>query len=107
VFPKVVHASPGTIALVDAPILRATDASGEVYDDPSEDALYMFMEGLVARGSSIRVERLDDERKGDWAQVAVIESGLYRFESSDHVKYVSSLRAIHELLTRWSFDLGK
>jgi hypothetical protein len=31
---------------VNGPILRATDATGEVYDDPSEDALFMFMEDL-------------------------------------------------------------
>ena len=28
------------------PILRAMDSTGEVYDDPSEDALFMFMEDL-------------------------------------------------------------
>lgn len=28
------------------PILRATDSTGEIYDDPSEDALFMFMEDL-------------------------------------------------------------
>jgi len=36
------------------PILRAMDSTGEVYDDPSEDALFMFMEdlepGAVASG---------------------------------------------------------
>jgi hypothetical protein len=31
---------------VSEPILRATDPAGEVYDDPSEDALYEFMDGL-------------------------------------------------------------
>jgi len=90
---------------VTEPILRATDATGEVYDDPSEDALYMFMEDLASPGSFIRVERLEDERKGEWAQVAMTEGGLFEFASSDHVHYVSSLRTIHEFLTRWAFDL--
>ena len=52
------------------PILRATDATGEVYDDPSEDALYMFMEDLKSPGSSFRIERLEEGREGEWAQVA-------------------------------------
>jgi len=86
-------------------ILRATDATGEVYDDPSEDALYMLMEDLSSPGASLRVERLEDERKGDWAQVSMTEAGLYELDSSEHVHYVSSLKAIHEFLTRWAFDL--
>lgn len=87
------------------PILRATDATGEVYDDPSEDALYMFMEDLTFAGSCIRVDRLEEGRKGEWAQVAMNAAGLYEFESSEHVHYVSSLNTIHEFLTRWAFDL--
>jgi hypothetical protein len=90
---------------VTEPILRANDATGEVYDDPSEDALYMFMEDLASPGSFIRIERLEDERKGEWAQVAMTQAGLYEFVSSERVHYVSSLRAIHEFLTRWAFDL--
>ena len=86
------------------PILRATDATGEVYDDPSEDALYMFVEDLASPGSFVHVERLEDDRKGEWAQVAMTESGLYEFDSSEHLRCVSSLRTIHEFLTRWAFD---
>jgi hypothetical protein len=96
--------APGIIALVDEPILRATDATGEVYDDPSEDALYMFMEDLKSSGSFVRVERLEEGRERDWAQVGVNKAGLYEFDSSEHVHYVSSLRTIHEFLTRWAFD---
>ena len=33
------------------------------------------------------------------------EAGLYEFASSEHVHYVSSLKTIHEFLTRWAFDL--
>lgn len=99
---------PGTrstsIARVDDPILRATDATGEVYDDPSEDALFMFLEEM-APGSSLRVERLEAGREGEWAQVALKDTGLYEFDSSQHIRYVSSLRNIHEFLTKWAFDL--
>ena len=47
---------------MDDPILRATDAAGEVYDDPSEDALFMLMEDLTASGASFRVERVEVDR---------------------------------------------
>jgi hypothetical protein len=86
------------------PILRAMDSTGEVYDDPSEDALFMFMEDLEP-GAVLRVERLEEGRQRDWSQVAMQESGLYKFESSDHIEYVSSLREIHDFLTRWAFEL--
>ena len=99
------QASPGIIAPMTGPILRATDAAGEVYDDPSEDALYTFLEDLAAPGSVVRVERLEGERKGEWTQVAMTEAGLYEFDSSQHVRYVSSLGTIHKFLTRWAFDL--
>jgi hypothetical protein len=51
------------------PILRATTVDGEVYDDPSEDALYMFMEELQAGLSPLRIERLEGGREGEWALV--------------------------------------
>jgi hypothetical protein len=98
-------AQPGIIVLVTEPILRATDATGEVYDDPSEDALYMLLEDMKTPGSVIRIERLEDDRRGEWAQVAVNDAGLYAFDSSHHVGYTSSLRNVHEFLTRWAFDL--
>jgi len=90
---------------VSDPILRATDAAGEVYDDPSEDVLYMFMEDLRTAGQSFRIERLEERREGEWAQVALNEHGLYVFDSSENLHYVSSLRTIHDFLTRWTFDL--
>jgi hypothetical protein len=87
------------------PILRATDAGGEVYTDPSEDALYMFMEDLQAGASPLRVERLEEGRESEWARVTLKASGLYEFESDSHHHYVSSLANVHEFLTRWAFDL--
>jgi hypothetical protein len=47
------------------PILRAIDARGEAYDDPSEDALHMFTEDLTSPAAFIRVERLDEGREGN------------------------------------------
>ena len=65
----------------------------------------MFMEDLRAPGSSLRVERLEEGREREWAQVTMNEAGLYEFESGEHMYYVSSLKTIHEFLTRWAFDL--
>jgi hypothetical protein len=89
------------------PILRATDPGGEVYDDTSEDALYMFMEDLRPEMSPLRVERLEEGRENECALVKLKESGLYEFESDQHVHYVSSFANVHEFLTRWAFDLPK
>jgi hypothetical protein len=86
------------------PILRATEPTGEVYDDPSEDALYMFMEDLRTDTSPLHVERLEDDRQGEWARVRLKENGLYEFESDRHIEYVSSLANVHQFLTRWAFD---
>jgi hypothetical protein len=58
------------LAPVTDPIVRATDPTGEVYDDPSEDALFMFMEDLEP-GTVLRVERLEDGREEEWAEVAI------------------------------------
>jgi hypothetical protein len=87
------------------PILCATTASGEVWDDPSEDALFMFMEDLKTPGSSLLVERVEPEREQEWARVTRNEHGLFEYENSLHHRYVSSLRPVHEFLTRWAFDL--
>lgn len=89
------------------PILRATDPSGEVYDDPSEDALYMFMEDLQPEALPLRVDRLEEDRHGEWALVTLNPHGLYKFESDRHVEYVSSLPNVHEFLTKWAFDLPR
>jgi hypothetical protein len=86
------------------PILRAMDSTGDVYYDPSEDALFMFMEDLLP-GGVLRVDRLEEDRQNEWARVTMNKVGLYRFESSGHIEYVSSFREIHDLLTRWAFEL--
>jgi hypothetical protein len=52
----------------DDPILRARDVTGEVYDDPSEDGLYMLLQDLRSPDQFVRVERLEEERQGEWAQ---------------------------------------
>jgi hypothetical protein len=90
---------------VDAPILQATDASGEIYDDPSEDALFMFMQDLKSAGPSLLVERVERGREGESVRVTRRADGLYELDGSQNVHYVSSLTSVHEFLTRWAFDL--
>ena len=87
-------------------IIRATDATGEVYDDPSEDALYELMEDLSAPDSSLLVERLEPGREGEWVPVTRKASGLYELSSSENIEYVSALRSVHEFLTRWAFEFS-
>jgi hypothetical protein len=89
------------------PILRATDAAGEVYDDPSEDALFIFTEDLESPGSSFTVERREAGREGDFLRVTVRDDGMYALEGpqTEGVEPVRSIRAADEALTRWAFDL--
>ena len=92
---------------MNGPILRTTDVTGEVYDDPSEDALYMFMEDLESSGSSFLVERVEPGREGEWMRITYRAGGLYELDSSTQdLRYVGSLRSVHEYLTRWAFDLS-
>jgi hypothetical protein len=65
----------------------------------------MFMEDLRPGGSPLLVECVEELRRGEWAKVALKEHGLYSFESDAHVHYTSSHRNVHDLLTRWAFDL--
>ena len=88
------------------PVLRARDASGEVYDDPSEDALFMFCEDLEAPGSSFIVERIDDGQVAQFMRITRRADG-YSLEGTDAAGLppISSMRATHEALTRWAFNL--
>ena len=65
----------------------------------------MFMEDLKSPGSSFRVDRLEEGRQDEWAQISLNKISLYEFQSSENVNHVSSLRAVHEFLTLWAFDL--
>ena len=60
---------------------------------------------ILGLRDTLRVERLEEGRQGEWAQVNLNEHGLYVFERSERLHYVSSLRTIHEFLTRRAFDL--
>jgi hypothetical protein len=89
------------------PILRAVDAAGETSDDPSEDALFMFMEDLEEPGSSFEVERLGGGRERDFIRVTAGDDRTYTLEGphAEGIGPVRSMRAVHEALTRWAFGL--
>jgi hypothetical protein len=61
----------------------------------------MFMEDLRSDTSPLLVERLEEDRQGEWARVRLNENGLYEFESDRHVHYLSSFANVHQFLTRW------
>lgn len=98
-----------TIGPMADPILRATDSTGEVYDDPSEDALFMFIEDLETPGAVLVVERTETGREGEFRRVTRLEDGGYGLSGSDLAETVTtrSMRVVHEAMTRWAFDLSE
>ena len=90
------------------PILRAIDVAGESWDDPSEDLLFMFMEDLDHPGASFLVERVVSGREDDFMRITAHNDDGYLLEGPQAVGIgpVQSMRAVHEALTRWAFDLA-
>jgi hypothetical protein len=87
----------------DSPILRATTAEGEIYEDPSEDALFMFVDEL-GPGSILKIERTEKGREGEEVSVIGQADGSYAVEGAIE-SGSSSMREAHEAVTRWAFDL--
>ncbi|MBB2922306.1 hypothetical protein [Cellulomonas cellasea] len=91
---------------------RATVESGDVYDDPSEDALLLLLEDIEdGREAFVIVERLADASGQTYAQSTRADDGRYVVEHRAgaprrhfHV-VVDDVRAAHALLTAWTFDL--
>ena len=93
-------------------ILRATNEAGEMYDDPSEDMLFMLLEELGPGNSFVIVDRLQPERADQFMQAVVGQDGApwileYRegAQETHHSTSLGSMRAVHEVLTKWAFDL--
>lgn len=92
------------------PMLRAMTESGESWNDPSEDALFMFLED-VERGEEkfLIVERLADSTGQTYIQSARNDDGSYVVEYRDgsadqHFSTsVADVRAAHALITSWAF----
>lgn len=102
----------GHDALVTNPILRATMESGAMWDDPSEDLLFMLLRDIEGEEETfVIVERLSDPSGQTYAQVIRNDDGGWIIERRDggpdhHYRAVfSDLRPVHAVLTAWAFEL--
>ena len=101
-----------TCGMSYAPVIRATAESGDVIDDPSEDALFMMLDDIEAgEGTYLIVASLRDHSGQTYAQASRNEDGSYIVEYRDgrpeehYGTVVRDMRAAHALLTGWAFDL--
>lgn len=102
----------GILQVMSEPILRAKLDTGDVYDDPSEDALFELLSDIAAGGALwVIVEKIDAVDGQTYAQAIRLEDGSFQVErrlgSPETHETVAALdmRAAHELLTEWAFHL--
>jgi hypothetical protein len=96
-----------------APVLRAHVENGEVWDDPSEDLLFMLFSYLEQdEATFIIVEWVSDTSGLTYVQAARNDDGSYQVEyqagSLDHHygTTVPDMRTAHRIVTDWAFDLN-
>ena len=93
------------------PMLRASNESGQTWDDPSEDLLFMLVED-VGRGDEtfLIVERLADSTGQTYIQSARNDDGTYAVEyragtPDQHFSTTAAdMRAAHALIASWAFE---
>lgn len=93
-------------------VLKAFNESGQAWDDPSEDLLFMLMED-IERGDEkfLVIERLGDPSQQTYAQSARNADGTYVVEYRDGSPQnhfgttVEDMRSAHSLITGWAFEL--
>src|SRR5687767_4473171 len=93
-------------------ILRATMESGATWDDPSEDLLFELLSD-IERGDEefIIVERLADRSGQTYCQSVREANGGWIVEhragapDRHYRTVVPDMRAAHEILTTWAFDV--
>lgn len=88
--------------------LRVETSQGEHYDEPSEDALFMFLEDLQQEQDYFIVEDARDTTGQTYAQVMRVSGGFLverRTGSEETHEHASStdLRQVHQDLTTWAF----
>ena len=107
------RATSGHYALpMTAAILRASTENGAVWDDPSEDMLFILLED-VQRGdeSHFVVERLADASGQTYIQVIQDGRGGWTIERREggpdrhFTVTVPDLRQAHAAMTAWAFEL--
>jgi hypothetical protein len=91
-------------------VLRATSESGDVLDDPSEDALSTMFQDLEAgKGTFLIVESLADSNGQTFVQAARSDDGSYVVEyrqgsADQHFQATApDFREAHALVTMWAF----
>jgi hypothetical protein len=91
-------------------VLRATSESGDVIEDPSEDALLTMFQDLEAgKGTFLIVESLTDASGQTYVQAARSDDGTYVVEyrqgsADQHFQTnVADFSAAHTLVTMWAF----
>lgn len=94
------------------PILRAIVSTGDTYDDPSEDVLFMLFEDVQREDAEFFVvERLSDTSGQTYAQTIPEPDGgwtVERREGSADAHFSTRLpdmRSAHALMTQWAFEL--
>ena len=96
----------------DPMLLRVETSQGERYDEPSEDALFMFMEDLQQEQDYFIVEDARDTTGQTYAQVMRVTGGFLlerRSGSEDTHEHATSadLRQVHQDLTTWAFGVQR
>ena len=98
--------------VTNEPFLRATSESGDVMDDPSEDALFVMFQDIEAgRGSYLILDALADTTGQTYAQTSRNTDGSYLVEYRDGTAdrhfgtTAEDMRAAHELLVGWAFKV--
>lgn len=94
------------------PTLRVTNESGESWDDPSEDLLFMLLEDVEAgEGTFLILERMSDASGDTYVQAQKQAGGHYLVERREGAPeqhwatVVADMRATHRLVTGWAFGL--
>jgi hypothetical protein len=97
---------------VTGAVLRATSESGDVVDDPSEDALLMMFQDVVAgNGTFLIVESVADASGQTLVQAARSDDGTYVVEyrqgsADQHFQTdVADFSEAHVLVTMWAFGM--
>ncbi|PYI69792.1 hypothetical protein CVV68_01400 [Arthrobacter livingstonensis] len=92
-------------------ILRAQNESGQTWDDPSEDLLFMLIED-VERGDEafLIVEDLADSTGQTYVQSIRMSDGTFDVERREgtpdrhYATNVADMRVAHAVVTSWAFD---
>ena len=94
------------------PVLRAIMDTYDLYDDPSEDALFELLSAIAAgKAEWVIVEKVDALDGQTYAQAIRLEDGSFQVERrlgspQTHETAIGlDMRAAHELLTAWAFHL--